>query len=1255
MDPDALDVVPLITQCDELGADGESLLRVDDAGVALLEALGGEKVSVVAVAGMYRTGKSFFLNRLAGAAGARSGGFGVGETTEPCTRGVWLWRSPGLRAADGSTLLLMDTEGLASADQDDSYDAKIFALALLLSSYFVLNVVGVIDDATIERLHLVSEVTKRVVVEGEPTVDDEDEAAVLDRSAAALAAHFPPLLVLVRDFALKPTRDGQPITDAEYLEDALRDRGGDAGDNKKALRHARRDAIRRSLRTLFPAGRRACATLGLYGRRSSSATPRRRRASERKIVCGAAATGASLAALARLHVASINAGAAPSIRAPGTRPRGQRAAADDAEKCYDDHVASRTHRTTTTPRRGAPEIDDPAHGAVEDRFAVYEVHKDGAKKAMARFDGAACDGPDRPARRKKLRVALDRAGKRFRERLAEPAVALAEARGAAELADATARVEADRDAKVAAAEGRAAAADARPARAEPSGRAPGRNEALAADLDACRDAKRAAEDAGDGERRRADDAEALAARTLASLDDAAGEIATLETAVAALEADVAAKDDALGVLRRELRDAAAAAESQAASPPRRRSAADASSRAEDDASAAALRHGDALEQRDEALAAAAAGARARPRATQRERNRRQGGARGVGDGARRRDDGPRGRRGGAGAARRGGGGGRGRPRGSGRHGVRDAARKGGEEDEDDGEDRGRTAPRAASQPRSRSVGPMAAPDEPEAESTDDREAYKSSGVSTARRDLDQIPRSQRLQKRQKSPIGLSLVQLEEIGLLDYDEDERPGRTAPDAAPESAAPAAPEPPQADDAPPTSVSAPASPKRHASGSREPADAPGKQRTNGHRSFKASSSFVAQDKRRAARPRCRGGQGGSAAPVRVRAAPEGWAAPAKALGAAGPSSDLDDIVEHDDDDGELDAFEGPHETLEPSDRDSSRERPRASELLSSDHAARFYRDRGDDPDLAAPVFEPDGRAAPARRREPARRAPRAGDLLRRGAAGPAAAHRAARGHLRELVLGAAAGRTLTQIFAHFDRRVRKCFDARDLLEGLVDLGVGATLGDARALVRRFCRDAPDDASQLAVHLGDFAVFVDDPDHDAFERDVCEAVAKRLLLLPPSAPAAPPRRPAATTRPESSQKAAARALRAAFGDEPRVSRRAFARGLRPSGSRRSPTAASAARRASTKHDGRCSAARFAKMVRRSPEWRENAWLRRVRLAAAREADVACGGARAARWASGLDEALVEACRTLGLRVFTDADLAWIALDALEAPLPTG
>ena len=156
-------VVRLITQDEnETGEDGEALLRVEQEGLQLLESLNETRVAVCSVAGMYRTGKSFFLNRLAGSAG----GFGVGETTEPCTRGVWLWHRPDLKTSDGATLLLMDTEGLASADQDETYDAKVFALALLLSSYFVLNVVGVIDDSTIERLHLVTEVTKRIVTDG---------------------------------------------------------------------------------------------------------------------------------------------------------------------------------------------------------------------------------------------------------------------------------------------------------------------------------------------------------------------------------------------------------------------------------------------------------------------------------------------------------------------------------------------------------------------------------------------------------------------------------------------------------------------------------------------------------------------------------------------------------------------------------------------------------------------------------------------------------------------------------------------------------------------------------------------------------------------------------------------------------------------------------------------------------------------------------------------------------------------------------
>ena len=43
---------------------------------------------------------------------------------------------------NGGRLIYFDSEGLASLDQDENYDAKIFSLSLLLSSYFILNTMG---------------------------------------------------------------------------------------------------------------------------------------------------------------------------------------------------------------------------------------------------------------------------------------------------------------------------------------------------------------------------------------------------------------------------------------------------------------------------------------------------------------------------------------------------------------------------------------------------------------------------------------------------------------------------------------------------------------------------------------------------------------------------------------------------------------------------------------------------------------------------------------------------------------------------------------------------------------------------------------------------------------------------------------------------------------------------------------------------------------------------------------------------------
>lgn len=45
--------------------------------------------------------------------------------------------------------MLIDTEGLGSLEEDANHDAKIFALALLMSSMLIYNSVGSIDDEAI--------------------------------------------------------------------------------------------------------------------------------------------------------------------------------------------------------------------------------------------------------------------------------------------------------------------------------------------------------------------------------------------------------------------------------------------------------------------------------------------------------------------------------------------------------------------------------------------------------------------------------------------------------------------------------------------------------------------------------------------------------------------------------------------------------------------------------------------------------------------------------------------------------------------------------------------------------------------------------------------------------------------------------------------------------------------------------------------------------------------------------------------------
>ena len=104
-----------------------------------------QPIGVISVAGMYRTGKSYLLNRMLL---NRSNGFGVGPTVNPCTKGLWCWNRPIVgKTPDGDSInvIIIDTEGIGALDEDQTHDTRIFTLAILAASSFIYNSTGSID------------------------------------------------------------------------------------------------------------------------------------------------------------------------------------------------------------------------------------------------------------------------------------------------------------------------------------------------------------------------------------------------------------------------------------------------------------------------------------------------------------------------------------------------------------------------------------------------------------------------------------------------------------------------------------------------------------------------------------------------------------------------------------------------------------------------------------------------------------------------------------------------------------------------------------------------------------------------------------------------------------------------------------------------------------------------------------------------------------------------------------------------------
>ncbi|KAL7688961.1 putative guanylate-binding protein [Plasmopara halstedii] len=458
--------------------DGNDGLHITDAGLSLLQSL-NEPVAIVCLAGQYRTGKSFFLNQLASrpddlpwmstsvkslvasaiinkkSDNATVSGFRVGSTTESCTRGIWLWApQPPIRNPIGHLVLFLDTEGMASTDNDESYDTKIFSLGLLLSSLFVYNTIGVIDEGAMDRLYLVSELTKHVCISAHSSAEStsskrldvnfEEIMLTSDKSEISqeLAPHFPPFVWLLRDFLLDMQIDGNDLTANEYLEKALdaREVSLTASESTKT-RQIERNRTRASIRTLFR--HRECLTLVRpvtnerelrnaaelsdselrpeFVKQMSVVRHRLLSSVAAKKLLGKTLNGPQVAHLAQCYVKSINNGAVPDIKAASEYVSDAtcQAALAAAIDLYDQLMlaASCTKPAEKVYEKADLEDSDEVEGDTDDggsdeavggpkilsQMEFEAIHKDAQEQAFALFKVRSVEGASRASYFHKLK------------------------------------------------------------------------------------------------------------------------------------------------------------------------------------------------------------------------------------------------------------------------------------------------------------------------------------------------------------------------------------------------------------------------------------------------------------------------------------------------------------------------------------------------------------------------------------------------------------------------------------------------------------------------------------------------------------------------------------------------------------------------------------------------------------------------------------------------------------------------------------
>jgi hypothetical protein len=202
-----------------------------------------EEIIIVSVVGKARTGKSYLMNLLLDLIGKGIPGFQVASSLQSCTKGIWLWGTPKNSLNGSAKIVFLDSEGTSSTDKSTrTYDSRIFALVVLISSLFLYNTYSNIDENGINELSLAAHLSDAITTNSNINKDD------------LLTELSPKFIWIIRDFTLEKVHPetGEEITSKEYLELCLKNKrsGKNSNDN---------NVIRQNIIKFFP--ERDCVTL----------------------------------------------------------------------------------------------------------------------------------------------------------------------------------------------------------------------------------------------------------------------------------------------------------------------------------------------------------------------------------------------------------------------------------------------------------------------------------------------------------------------------------------------------------------------------------------------------------------------------------------------------------------------------------------------------------------------------------------------------------------------------------------------------------------------------------------------------------------------------------------------------------------------------------------------------------------------------------------------------------------------------------